>query len=1050
MAIHFKFRSAVEYDSIDIDGPFISIGSLKEKIVEHKNLGRATDFDLLITNAQTAEEYSDESFLLPKNTSVIIKRVPASRSKPVLRVEEQPKIHGSVADSMVGDYGRGTESTSQATALSNVGMDSLDDFGVDLYAIPEPVVSKADLDENTRIAAMVNTTATEWQRQTHEGLGGGRGSGRGGYGRGSAARGGGGRAFGRATPPQGYVCHRCGQPGHFIQHCPTNGDPTYDMRKMKPPVGIPKTRLKADQEGSYILPDGSVAVMQPDESVFAKEADALLAIRPIYSEPPPELKCPLCGTIFKDAVMIPCCQYSFCDKCIRDELIAKGKCPQCESTKFKNDDLLPNINLRQAIDRFLEAQMTTSGASDSFYKQHQLPDVDSGPRKVAAPAGSRLQIELRKPVISTGAPVQAPPSKEVVVEDAVESSKDKKEKTEQVEGSAVLTLGDEDSGGAIEGPPSKEYAAETSGKEEAGVSLKEEERQGFVNDEGEAGMISKNIEPLFVKETDGVAVESEVSKGKKKKKRSRPVQAADGAADNIGGGKVRKGERVCYLCGSPDHFARDCIDHGGPGPGPYGGPHPAMFGPGGMPPMGVPPYGGAYNMEWHGPPMPPHGGPFGYGEGMHGPGPGMMPFDRPMMPGPGYGAPPFGMPPMYPGIPHHGYMRGPGMMGMMDRPPLSREEFLEVQERQRQERHRQHRMMEHSEREWSPEALFPRDRERERDGNVRHQSPELESRRLKETRERRPDHYDHVRKHDVERESGDEFSDDTEYRKTKSGRIERRKAPDRVVVENRHSRKSHLSNDDDVTSLDELKTRRPVRRGDRDEKLPERDMRRERESSRQHREFVDYSSEHDGPVVPERHDREGSRSLKSRRMESSSKRINVSGESRYRSSKREMPEDSGHSDLPPEPQDLRLKLGRKREKERQERRHHVYDDAETEEIIKGEALEKPRLKRHHSRSKSKGEEPVEYDSEDSRRKQKRKHRKHYDDSIEDRPRDIREKDVDEPVASRKLKSKGGSNPSSNSIEGTRWQLVDSAGEIDEGHNSHSYHTKRKSQRSYRS
>lgn len=67
MAIHFKFRSAVEYDSIDIDGPFISIGSLKEKIVEHKNLGRATDFDLLITNAQTAEGKSFPLFL--KRTS---------------------------------------------------------------------------------------------------------------------------------------------------------------------------------------------------------------------------------------------------------------------------------------------------------------------------------------------------------------------------------------------------------------------------------------------------------------------------------------------------------------------------------------------------------------------------------------------------------------------------------------------------------------------------------------------------------------------------------------------------------------------------------------------------------------------------------------------------------------------------------------------------------------------------------------------------------------------------------------------------------------------
>lgn len=41
---------------------------------------------------------------------------------------------------------------------------------------------------------------------------------------------------------------------------------------------------------------------------------------------------------------------------------------------------------------------------------------------------------------------------------------------------------------------------------------------------------------------------------------------------------------------------------------------------------------------------------------------------------------------------------GPGMMGMMDRPPMTREEFMEVQERQRQERHRQHRMMDHSER----------------------------------------------------------------------------------------------------------------------------------------------------------------------------------------------------------------------------------------------------------------------------------------------------------------------------------------------------------------
>jgi hypothetical protein len=187
-------------------------------------------------------------------------------------------------------------------------------------------------------------------------------------------------------------------------------------------------------------------------------------------------------------------------------------------------------------------------------------------------------------------------------------------------------------------------------------------------------------------------------------------------------------------------------------------------------------------------------------------------------------------------------------------------------------------------------------------------------------------------------------------------------------------------------------------------------------------------------------EREASRSQKTRsRMENNSKRVNIDTRYRNGSKREEDPE------IPPEPQDLRLKLGRKRERERQERReHHVYDDAETEELPKGEeVLEKPKFKRHHSRSKSKGEEPVEYASDDSKRKQKRKHRKHYEDSTP-----AKELDSEPVQVSRKLKSKGGgaSNPTSTSIEVTRWQLVES--EQDEGHsNHHSYnHSKRKSQR----
>ncbi|KAL9230485.1 hypothetical protein vseg_005828 [Gypsophila vaccaria] len=69
-------------------------------------------------------------------------------------------------------------------------------------------------------------------------------------------------------------------------------------------------------------------------------------------EMPLELKCSLCALYLKEAVMIPCCQHSFCEKCIRLALIQNSRCPMCSSSKCKPEDLLPNLSLRQAIERF--------------------------------------------------------------------------------------------------------------------------------------------------------------------------------------------------------------------------------------------------------------------------------------------------------------------------------------------------------------------------------------------------------------------------------------------------------------------------------------------------------------------------------------------------------------------------------------------------------------------------------------------------------------------------------------------------------------------------
>ncbi|CAO2822383.1 unnamed protein product [Amaranthus hypochondriacus] len=319
MAVYYKFKSAKDYDSISIDGHFISVANLKERIFESKHLGRGTDFDLVVTNAQTNEEYIDEATLIPKNTSVLIRRVPGRPRMPIvsqpdeLKVEEkidndQQKSNFIVADSSgFGDF--------EASGLD-------DDFGNDLYAIPEMIpghssnplqdsVPSSKADEDSKLKAFIENSSFDWQRQPTDGFGPGRGFGRGGRG----ARGFGRGGLERKTPPQGYICHRCKVPGHFIQHCPTNGDPTYDIKKVKPPTGIPKSMLVATPDGSYALPSGTSAVLKPNEAAFEKEIEGLPSTRSV-GDLPPELHCPLCKEVMKDAVLTSkCCFQSFCDKC---------------------------------------------------------------------------------------------------------------------------------------------------------------------------------------------------------------------------------------------------------------------------------------------------------------------------------------------------------------------------------------------------------------------------------------------------------------------------------------------------------------------------------------------------------------------------------------------------------------------------------------------------------------------------------------------------------------------------------------------------------------
>ncbi|XP_050230446.1 E3 ubiquitin ligase PQT3-like isoform X2 [Mercurialis annua] len=399
MAVYYKFKSARDYDSIALDGPFISVGVLKEKVFESKHLGRGTDFDLVVTNAQTNEEYLDEGMLIPKNTSVLIRRVPGRPRMPIV-TEQEPKVENKVEETPLE---KSSFSAPDYSAMKYADDNEWDEFGSDLYAIPEvthvqssntipdaPPTNKAD--EDSKIKALIDTPALDWQRQGADGFGPGRG-----FGRGMGGRMG-GRGFGmeRKTPPQGYTCHRCKVPGHFIQHCPTNGDPNFDIKRVKPPTGIPKSMLMATPDGSYALPSGAVAVLKPNEAAFEKEIEGFPSTRHV-GDLPPELHCPLCKEVMKDAVLTSkCCFKSFCYKCIRDYIISMAKCV-CGATNILADDLLPNKTLRDTINRILESGNSSAENAGSTFQVQDMESARNPQPKIPSPTQSAASKEEQKP-----------------------------------------------------------------------------------------------------------------------------------------------------------------------------------------------------------------------------------------------------------------------------------------------------------------------------------------------------------------------------------------------------------------------------------------------------------------------------------------------------------------------------------------------------------------------------------------------------------------------------------------------------------------------------
>ncbi|WOK99799.1 hypothetical protein Cni_G08511 [Canna indica] len=403
MAVYYKFKSTKNYESIPIEGQFISVANLKERIFQHKFLGKSKGSDLLISNAQSNEEYVDQGCMIPKNTSVVIRRVPRCLRKPIVIEHDKPTVIDDKLEDLPPSSGMVVDDSSATMHPEDYEGDDV--FGDDPYAPsvitpsnPVSDVSNANkVDEDRKIKALVNTPAVDWNRETLEAYGSGRD-----FGRGTGGRMMGDRSFGRGmlerkTPPAGYVCHRCKIPGHLIQHCPTNGDPNYDFKRLKPPTGIPKSMLLVAPDGSYALPSGAVAVLTPNEAAFDKEMEGLSSTCPVRNLPP-GFHCPLCKELMKDAALTSkCCFSSFCYKCIRDQIIMKKMC----TCGFKNlliDDIVPNKVIRETINRALESVSSITESTGSLLHVN-IESAQTVQPNVPPPAPAASKGESMKPTM---------------------------------------------------------------------------------------------------------------------------------------------------------------------------------------------------------------------------------------------------------------------------------------------------------------------------------------------------------------------------------------------------------------------------------------------------------------------------------------------------------------------------------------------------------------------------------------------------------------------------------------------------------------------------
>lgn len=385
-SVFFKFKSQKEPTRVEFDGTGISVFELKRDIILKSGLGDGTDFDLAIYTEDGAEEYDDDTTIIPRSTTVVARRLPsmkpgAGRAARYVSGKAPVNAKNSSRKEQVAKA-----STTKAPSAALAQMSSA-------------------VTEEERLAAMFQAQSEQWTAQQEElshqtpvyngkpGAGGKRPA-----------------NVPDHEPPNGYICYRCGEKGHWIQLCPTNDNPEFDNRpRVKRTTGIPKSFLRTvdkatvlgqagvDGEegkvpsGVMVNADGDFVIAQPDKAAWEKfqartkvsAAAQKVAVQDEKELQDRGLECPMDKRLFNEPMKTPCCEKTYCNDCITNALIESDfVCPGCQAEGVLIDNLKPDDETTAKIKQYHEEK-----EKEKQQQQKETePDAAKSPETAKSPS----------------------------------------------------------------------------------------------------------------------------------------------------------------------------------------------------------------------------------------------------------------------------------------------------------------------------------------------------------------------------------------------------------------------------------------------------------------------------------------------------------------------------------------------------------------------------------------------------------------------------------------------------------------------------------------